>query len=222
MKQRDTDDVEYIQKKREWDKRDGKAPGPSDQEIKLHEAVKFSISDLVARPNQTSCWDGVRNYQARNMLRDDFVIGDRALFYHSSCKEPAVVGTAFVVREGYPDQHAFDLKHHYFDPKSRAESPTWFMVDVQLESVFSNPVTLACLRSEAAKPETGWTDSRLPFRSSIMSDKTHQGLSLTKNQQRLQEKQIFTATWLSQFCKHSRTAALLRPHRPVKAAVIVC
>lgn len=109
----------------------------------------FSIDDLIAAQDQTTCWEGVRNYQARNMLRDDFKVGDRVLVYHS-VKDPSVVGTAVVVRAGYPDHFAWDPKSHYYDPKSNAEKPTWYMVDIQFESKFSRPLPLAELREMTA------------------------------------------------------------------------
>ncbi len=107
----------------------------------------FSIDDLAASPNRTTCWEGVRNYQARNSLRDDFCKGDRVLFYHSACDQPAVVGTATVVKPGYPDHFAQDPKHHYHDPKCTAENPRWYMVDIKLNKKLERPVTLAEMRS---------------------------------------------------------------------------
>jgi predicted RNA-binding protein with PUA-like domain len=102
----------------------------------------FSLDDLKNRQDMTEHWDGVRNYQARNFLRDSVKVGDRVLFYHSSIPEPAVVGTAEVVREGYPDFTAFDPSNEHFDPKSSAGSPVWFMVDVRYSGTFERPVTL--------------------------------------------------------------------------------
>ena len=107
----------------------------------------FSIDDLAAMSNQTSYWHGVRNYQARNLLRDEFRVNDKILFYHSSCAQPAVVGTAIVVRSGYPDHTAWDPKADYFDPKCKAENPRWYMVDVQLTEKLSRPVTLTEMRA---------------------------------------------------------------------------
>ncbi|MFQ5755126.1 MAG: EVE domain-containing protein [Acidiferrobacterales bacterium] len=92
----------------------------------------FSIDDLAARPHQTDHWDGVRNYQARNFMRDRMKRNDRALFYHSNCKERGVVAIVEISREAYPDTTAFDPKSPYFDPKSDAANPRWFMVDVRL------------------------------------------------------------------------------------------
>lgn len=110
------------------------------------EPTTFSIDDLASAPKKTTSWEGVRNYQARNMLRDDFQKGDQVLFYHSACAEPAVVGTATVAKAGYPDHFALDPKHHYYDEKSNAETPRWYMVDIKLEKKFARPVTLAELR----------------------------------------------------------------------------
>lgn len=109
----------------------------------------YSIDDLVADHDQTTCWEGVRNYQARNSLRDDFQLGDRVLFYHSACKEPAVVGTAVVTRDGYPDKHAFDRRSKYYDKKSNPDNPTWYMVDIKLDKKFDQPLTLTQLRARA-------------------------------------------------------------------------
>lgn len=117
------------------------------------EPESFSIKDLAACPKQTTCWDGVRNYQARNFLRDNMKLGDRVLVYHSSTDAPAVVGTAKVVRESYPDPKAFDKKNHHYDPASQAENPRWFMVDIQLEQIFKQPLPLAQLRGVAALKE---------------------------------------------------------------------
>ena len=110
----------------------------------------YSIDDLAKEKDQTTCWEGVRNYQARNLLRDDIHEGDRVLFYHSACKVPAVVGTAVVTRGGYPDSYAFDQRSKYYDKKSDPENPTWYMVDVTLESKFDEPVTLKELRATAS------------------------------------------------------------------------
>jgi predicted RNA-binding protein with PUA-like domain len=107
----------------------------------------FSFADLQSRPDATEQWDGVRNYQARNYLRDEVKVGDRVLFYHSSIPEPAIVGIAEVVREGYPDWTARDPDGEHFDPRSTAENPVWFMVDVKAVAELSSPVTLAAMRS---------------------------------------------------------------------------
>lgn len=107
----------------------------------------FSIVDLAAARNQTTCWDGVRNFQARNTLRDDMKLGDLVLFYHSNAKPPGVVGVAKVVREGYPDHTAFDENDPHYDPKSKPESPTWYMVDLQFVEAFPDIVSLLELKS---------------------------------------------------------------------------
>ncbi|MBX7166212.1 MAG: EVE domain-containing protein [Pirellulales bacterium] len=110
------------------------------------EPESYSIDDLAAAPRQTTCWDGVRNYQARNFIRDDMRAGDQVLFYHSSTDPPAVVGTAVVVREAYPDHTAWDPKDHHYDPKASAENPIWQMVDIRLEHKFAVPIALEVLR----------------------------------------------------------------------------
>ena len=117
------------------------------------EPTTYSIDDLVGEDDQTTCWEGVRNYQARNLLRDEIKEGDRVLFYHSACKEPAVVGTATVVKEGYPDHFQFDKRSKYFDQKSKRDEPRWFMVDIKLDEKFETPVTLAELRKRASLKE---------------------------------------------------------------------
>ena len=113
------------------------------------EPESFSIDDLFAAPNQTTCWDGVRNYQARNFMRDGMRKGDRAFFYHSSTEPMGIVGVVEIVREAYPDHTAFDPGDSHFDPKSRAEAPTWLMVDVRARQRFETPITLAELRDVA-------------------------------------------------------------------------
>lgn len=115
------------------------------------EPQSFSIDDLAAAPRQTTCWDGVRNYQARNLLRDEFRVGDRAFFYHSGTDPLAITGTVEVVSAAYPDPTAFDPADHHFDPRSNPDNPTWFMVDVRLLVRFPEPVTRDVLR---ACPET--------------------------------------------------------------------
>jgi len=114
------------------------------------EPTSFSIQDLAKSPKQTTCWDGVRNYQARNFMRDDMRVGDGVLFYHSNAKPPAIVGTAVVVREAYPDHTALNNRDHHYDPKASSENPIWQMVDIQLESIFDEPLSLETLRNVAA------------------------------------------------------------------------
>lgn len=114
------------------------------------EPETFSIDDLAKLPNQTGPWDGVRNYQARNMLRDEMKIGDLAFFYHSSCEIPAIVGTVTIVSQGYPDDSAFNTKSRYYDPDSHPNQPRWYCVDVKLLKKFDQPITLASLRLDPA------------------------------------------------------------------------
>ncbi len=106
----------------------------------------FGIDDLFNRPGQTEHWDGVRNYQARNMMRDDMKIGDQVFFYHSNCDEPGIVGIMQVVRESYPDFTAFDPDDKHFDPKSNPDKPTWYMVDVKFVRKLSRNISLRELK----------------------------------------------------------------------------
>ncbi|MEE3372336.1 MAG: EVE domain-containing protein [Planctomycetota bacterium] len=114
------------------------------------EPSAYSIQDLAREPDHTTCWDGVRNYQARNFMRDQMQLEDRVLLYHSNAKPPAVVGTAVIVREAYPDHTAWDPKDKHFDPKSLPENPRWMMVDIQLEAIFDRPLPLEELRGVRA------------------------------------------------------------------------
>lgn len=113
------------------------------------EPEAFSIDHLQARPGQTEHWDGVRNYQARNMMRDEMKIGDQVFFYHSNCAEPGIVGIAKVARESYPDFTAFDPDDKHFDPKSHPDKPSWFMVDVQFVRKLSRTISLRELKLKA-------------------------------------------------------------------------
>lgn len=106
----------------------------------------FSIDDLACAPDQTTHWDGVRNYQARNTLRDLMKTGDSVLFYHSNCEEPSIVGLARVVRTGYPDFTAWDKNDPHYDPKSDSENPRWYMVDIKYVEKFRRALTLTSLR----------------------------------------------------------------------------
>ncbi|MFW6054283.1 MAG: EVE domain-containing protein [Thermodesulfobacteriota bacterium] len=106
----------------------------------------FSWEDLKNSPDRTTYWDGVRNFQARNMLRDEIQKGDLVLFYHSQTKPPAVMGTARVVRSGYPDHTAQDPESGHFDPEASPDNPRWYMVDIRLEEEFKRPVPLPELR----------------------------------------------------------------------------
>jgi predicted RNA-binding protein with PUA-like domain len=119
------------------------------------EPSTFSVEDLAAAPRHTTGWDGVRNYQARNMLRDVIAKGDQAFLYYSSCAVPGIVAIMQIVREGYPDPTAFDRKHHYYDPGSDPQHPRWYMVDVQLKRRLARTITLEELRAHAGKELKG-------------------------------------------------------------------
>ena len=113
------------------------------------EPTSFGIEDLAKAKAGTTTWDGVRNYQARNMLRDQIKRGDLAFFYHSSCKVPGITGVVEIVKAGYPDSTAFDRRDPHFDPDSDPASPTWYMVDVRLKRKFRHVITLTDLRTHA-------------------------------------------------------------------------
>jgi predicted RNA-binding protein with PUA-like domain len=113
------------------------------------EPDEFSLDDLAARPAQTEGWDGVRNYQARNFMRDDMAVGDRAFFYHSNTKEPGVVGIMRISRAGYPDDTAFDPQDPHYDPKSDPKAPRWYRVDVTFERALAHTIALAELKARA-------------------------------------------------------------------------
>ena len=116
------------------------------------EPSTFSIDDLVRSPNKTTCWDGVRNYQARNFMRN-MTVGDQVLFYHSNTDPPAVVGIAEVVKTAYPDPTQFDKKDKHYDPESKPSAPTWDMVDIRYVRKFSRALTLNELRKESKLKE---------------------------------------------------------------------
>ncbi|AMK79164.1 EVE domain-containing protein [Methylomonas denitrificans] len=124
----------------------------------------FGIDDLFKRPEQTEHWDGVRNYQARNMMRDDMKIGDQVFFYHSNCEEPGIVGIMQVARESYPDFTVFDPDDKHFDPKSNPDKPTWYMVDVKFVRKLSRNISLREL-----KLKTELTDLALLRRGNRLS-----------------------------------------------------
>jgi predicted RNA-binding protein with PUA-like domain len=115
------------------------------------EPDSFSIDDLARRPKQTEAWDGVRNYQVRNMMRDQMQPGDRAFFYHSSCAEPGIYGLMTIVSRAYPDPTQFDPQHHHYDPGSKREEPRWLLVDVQFERKLQRPILLPELREHEAR-----------------------------------------------------------------------
>jgi predicted RNA-binding protein with PUA-like domain len=110
----------------------------------------FSIDDLEKAPKKTTFWDGVRNYQARNLLRDTIKKGDQVFFYHSNSEPSAIAGIAEVVKEGYPDHTAFDPDELHFDPKSNKKEPTWYMVDIRHVRTFKKPLSLEQLKTVPA------------------------------------------------------------------------
>lgn len=112
------------------------------------EPEEFGIDDLKNNPDKTEPWDGVRNYQARNMMRDDMKKGDLVFFYHSNCKVPGIVGTMTIHKEGYPDPTAFDPEDKHYDPKSDPENPRWIHVDVKYKRKFKRVISLAELREQ--------------------------------------------------------------------------
>jgi predicted RNA-binding protein with PUA-like domain len=114
------------------------------------EPEEFSINDLKSRPGKTEHWDGVRNYQARNFMRDQMKKGDKVFFYHSNCDLPGIVGIATVIREGYPDHTAFDSKDKHYDPKSDPANPRWYMVDVKFVQKFKTTISLKQLKEHKA------------------------------------------------------------------------
>jgi predicted RNA-binding protein with PUA-like domain len=122
----------------------------------------YSIDDLESDNKEP--WDGIRNYQVRNMIRDDMNVGDRAFFYHSSCKVPSVVGIMTIVSEAYPDPTQFDPGDKHFDQKSNAEEPRWLLVDVEFERKLKRPITLKEL-----KDHPGLSDFRLNRRGNRLS-----------------------------------------------------
>jgi len=110
------------------------------------EPDSYSIDHLRREKNSTTSWDGVRNYQARNFLRDDVQSGDLVFFYHSGCRIPAIVGVAKVVRGGHPDPTQFETSHVHFDVNAKPTSPRWFMVDIKFEMEFKHSITLSELK----------------------------------------------------------------------------
>ena len=130
------------------------------------EPSSFSVDDLARAPGQRSAWDGVRNYQARNFLRDEMKVGDEAFLYHSSCEVPGIAGIVRIVRAGYPDPTAFQRGHHHYDAESDPDAPRWFMVDVKLVRKLKRIITLDELRAHA---HTKLQDLRLLKRGNRLS-----------------------------------------------------
>ena len=128
----------------------------------------FGIDDLKNRPGRTEPWDGVRNYQARNMMRDQMKRGDLAFFYHSNCDDPGIVGIMTVAREGYPDHTAFDPQAKYYDPKSDPGNPRWYMVDVRYKRKLTRPITLQELKQYGGGPLADMPLLRKGNRLSVM------------------------------------------------------
>ena len=128
----------------------------------------FSIDDLAAAPKQTSAWDGVRNFQAPNLLRDSIEKGDEAFFYHSSCAVPGIAGIVSIAKAGYPDVTAFDAKHDHYDPDSKRDEPRWYVVDVKLKRKLSRVITLEELRAHAGKRLSEFVLLRRGNRLSVM------------------------------------------------------
>jgi predicted RNA-binding protein with PUA-like domain len=110
----------------------------------------YGIDHLAAAPNQTGRWDGIRNYQARNFLRDHVQLNDDVFIYHSSCKNVGIVGTAKVVKTAYPDPTQFDPESDYYDPKSSPENPRWISVDIQLTKIFPRLISLTEIKAQPA------------------------------------------------------------------------
>jgi predicted RNA-binding protein with PUA-like domain len=128
----------------------------------------FGVDDLAAAPRSTTSWDGVRNYQARNTIRDDMKLKDQVFLYHSSTAVPGIVAVMEVVKEGYPDKTAFDRKDHHYDPESDPAKPRWFVVDVRLKRRLARVITLEELRKHAAKELKGMVLLRSGNRLSVM------------------------------------------------------
>ena len=124
----------------------------------------YSIDHLRSQKRRTDHWDGIRNYQARNFMRDQMKTGDLAFFYHSNCSEPAVVGIMEIVSAAYPDHTAFDPNEKHFDAKSDPDNPSWLMVDVKFKKKLKMPITL-----QAIKAEKKLADMRLVQRGNRLS-----------------------------------------------------
>lgn len=112
------------------------------------EPVSFSIDTLQALPKKTTPWDGVRNYQARNMMKDEMHVGDLAFFYHSNCKVPGIVGITQISSKAYPDPTQFNPESDYFDPKATPDKPIWWLVDVTFKQKFKSIISLDALKNQ--------------------------------------------------------------------------
>ncbi|CEL94408.1 unnamed protein product [Vitrella brassicaformis CCMP3155] len=151
--------------------------------------MKFSIDDLKESPDQTAEWDGVRNFQARNVMRG-MKVGDKAFFYHSNCKVPGIVGIATIVREAYPDHTQFDEKNPHYDAKSKKEDPRWDMVDVKFERELERMISLEELKrykEKELKDMHLFTRARLSV-SPVSADEWSFILSLEKQPEPPKEK----------------------------------
>ena len=146
------------------------------------EPESFSFDDLMNAPNQTSHWDGVRNYQARNFMRDEMKIGDLAFFYHTG-DEPGIVGVVEIVKEGYPDHTAVDPKDAHYDPRTKGGESSWSMVDVRAIERLPRPITLSEMRT---KPEL-------------------QGMPLLQKGNRLSVQKVGAAEWNAVFTLAKQT-----------------
>lgn len=108
----------------------------------------YGIDHLAAAPEKIGRWDGIRNYQARNFLRDQIALNDEVFIYHSSCKDVGIVGTAKVIKAAYPDPTQFNPESDYYDPKSTPENPRWFSVNIQLTHIFPRLIPLAEIKAQ--------------------------------------------------------------------------
>lgn len=113
------------------------------------EPTEFSIDDLAKKSPKAEHWDGVRNYQARNFMRDEMKVGDQAFFYHSNCDEPGIVGIVTIASKAYPDHTAFDKKDNHYDPRSDPENPRWMMVDVKIKRKLKRTISLKELKENS-------------------------------------------------------------------------
>lgn len=138
----------------------------------------FGIEDLKAKPEQTEHWDGVRNYQARNFLRDQIKKGDLVFFYHSSCKNVGIVGLAEVVKEGYVDHTQFDPEAKYYDPKSNPDNPRWYMVDIKFKKQYEETLSLKDIKAMPEITELGLV--KKGARLSVMPVPMTEGQALLK------------------------------------------